>query len=254
MLTKVINKIKSLLSSNAGTGRVYPFTYFQPEYQLNFQINNPIEEFRLKEWGGEKEFVIEMMNELKAGDVFYDVGSSVGLVSVIAGKIVGNGKVVSFEPDPENIRRLKENYRVNGITNCIVQELAVGTEKSTMQLYTAGSNNFSPSLQKVNGIERSIEVEVNSIDNLLANGSIPYPNIVKIDIEGAEMMALQGMKNLLKSSRRPRIIFMEIHPDFLPSFSTTTEEIMQYLAQFEYSVIQENSRNRQFLVKLVSKA
>lgn len=254
MINKVINKIKSLFNNNTGSGTVYPFTHYLPEYQLTFRINNPIEEFRLKEWGGEKEFVIEMMNELKNGDVFFDIGSSVGLNSVIAGKIVGNGKVVSFEPDPENIKRLKENYQMNNVTNGIVQELAVGNEKSTMKLYTAGSNNVSPSLQKVNGIERTIEVQVNSIDNLLANGSIPYPTVVKIDIEGAEMMALQGMNNLLKSNRRPRIIFMEIHPDFLPSFGTTSEEIMQYLAQFEYSVMQENSRNRQFLCKLVSKA
>ena len=122
-----------------------------------------------------------------------------------------------------------------------------------MKLYTSGSNGYSPSLQKVNGINSFIEVDVQSIDNLLESNEIEEPNVIKIDIEGAEMIALKGMKRLLESNKRPRTLFIELHPDFLPSFSTTTEEIFEYLSQFNYTITESVKREKQILCKLTSK-
>jgi len=119
-----------------------------------------------------------------------------------------------------------------------------------MALYTGGSNTASPSLQKVNGIEESIIVKINSIDRLINEGTIPYPTVIKMDIEGAEMMALKGMTELLISEKRPRVVYIEIHPDFLPSFETSSEEIFKYLSQFRYVVIENECRGKQILYTL----
>jgi hypothetical protein len=104
-------------------------------------------------------------------------------------------------------------------------------------------------LQKVNGIESFIEIEVNSIDNLILDKEIPYPTVVKIDIEGAEFIALKGMKNLLSSSKKPRMIFIELHPEFLPTFNTNVDEILEFMSQFDYRKAEHINRDKQILCK-----
>jgi FkbM family methyltransferase len=231
----------------------YPYQYLNNELDVKFKINNSIEEFRLVNWGGEKEYVISLIKELKDDDVFYDIGASVGLISVLAGKKLTRGSVISFEPDPENQFRLKENYKINNLSNFLLQTIAVGEKNDLLKLYTSGSNGYSPSLRKVNGIEAFIEVEVNSIDNLIDNKLIPLPTVIKIDIEGAEFLALKGMFNLLTSVNAPKLIFVELHPEFLSAFSTDIEEIFSYMNQFNYDLIEKEQRDKQILCKFLHK-
>lgn len=245
-MSELLNPLRNLYH-RFFSRKKYPYIF--KESELIFRINNAIEEFRLANWGGEKEYVLDMMASLKSDDVFYDIGSSVGLVSIHAANRLTNGKVISFEPDPENQKCLKENYKLNKLSNYKLMPIAVGETLDKLKLYTSGSNGFSPSLQKVNGIENTIEVEVNSIDNLISRKEIPYPNVIKIDIEGAEFIALKGMKNLLLSNEKPRIIFVELHPVFLPSFNTSVTEILEFMEQFAYKITERVERDKQVLCK-----
>jgi FkbM family methyltransferase len=222
------------------------------DLDIKFHINNPIEEFRLRDWGGEKKYVLSMISSLNESDVFLDVGSSVGLISVIASKKLKSGNVISIEPDPENRLRLEMNYSLNKLKNYNIFQIAAGEKRDKLTLYTAGSNGYSPSLKKVNGIDRTIIVEVNSIDNLISENKIPIPDIVKIDIEGAEFLALKGMSNLMSSLKRPRIIFVELHPEFLPEFNTNTEEILNYMKKFKYRITENIQRDKQILCQFTS--
>jgi FkbM family methyltransferase len=245
-MNKLLNPLRQLYHKFR-TKKKYPF--WHKEYDLIFKINNPIEEFRLANWGGEKGYVLDMLNCLKTNDVFYDIGSSVGLISINAAKKLVNGMVISFEPDPENQKCLKENYKINKLHNYSLMPIAVGEQLDRLKLYTSGSNGFSPSLKKVNGIDDFIEVDVNSIDNLIFNKEIPHPTVVKIDIEGAEYIALKGMKNLLASLEKPRILFIELHPEFLSSFNTNVEDILNYMKQFDYRITEQLDRDKQILCK-----
>lgn len=252
IIIKILKKIKYLLLQKGNkTSQTYPYLFFEESNNIKFNINNPIEEFRLKHWGGEKEYVQKMLNDLTEDDILYDIGSSVGLISILAAKKLAKGKVISFEPDPENASKLEANYNINNLTNFSVQSLAVGEDTGMMELYTAGSNAFSPSLKKVNGIDTSIKVKIESVDNLIERKEIPYPTVVKIDIEGAEMMALKGMEKLLNAKEKPRLLFIELHPDFLPSFRTSTEEIFSFLANLNYTIVENIVREKQILCKLV---
>lgn len=244
------NFLKKIIKRNVTSN--FPYINYNEEFSLNFEVNNSIEEFRLTNWGGEKEYTIKMVKNFKEDDVVYDIGSSVGLVSVISASIVKNGKVISFEPDPENIKRLKNNYIINDLTNYEIKEMAVGETQGKLKLFTKGSNGNSPSLKPINGIESFIETEVNSIDYLISQKEIPYPDVIKIDIEGAEIIALKGMKNLLSSDKRPRLIFIEIHPEFLPSFGSNTEDIFELLAKYDYKFVEKIETHNQILCKLES--
>lgn len=253
---RAIKKLRRILglrkaSHNNGSVEKYPYVHYDSIFDVRFVINNRVERFRLKEWGGEREYLEEIVSELNPDDILFDIGASVGLVSVIAAKRLRYGRVVSFEPDPENVQSLRGNYNANNLENVEIQNIAVADKTGKMTLYTDGSNGFSPSLKRVNGINRSIDVKVETIDDLLERGVLPIPTVMKIDIEGAELMALNGMLKLLKSSDRPRLIFMELHPEFLPSFGTSIDEVLKLVAGLDYNIVEKQQRDKQVLTKLV---
>lgn len=214
---------------------------------VKFHINNPVEKFRLQKFGGEKDQLEELLSLLRADDILYDIGASVGAWSIPAAIKAAKGQVVSFEPDPENLDRLRKNYALNGVTNFKVLPVAVGSEEGEMELFTAGAYAASPSLKPVNKISTSIQVKIETVDGLIARQEIPEPSVVKIDIEGAEMMALRGMTNLLGSAGRPRALVLELHPLFLPSFDTTLTEIFKFLIEKKYELGELASREDQVL-------
>ena len=259
---RIIRKIKNLLKmlfANKSVKKKYPFINIQSvkeitERDIKFEVNNGIERFRLVQWGDEKEYVLSMINSLNDKDIFLDIGSSVGLISVLAAFKLSKGMVISIETDPENLKCLIRNYQINNLTNYQLINSAAGETKTKMQLFTSGSNGFSPSLKQVNGIESSISVEVNTIDNLVEEGTIPVvPTVVKIDIEGAEMMALKGMHKLLAGSQRPRLLFIELHPKFLGQFGTSVDEIFSFLKNINYDLVERIDRDEQILCKLEAK-
>src|SRR5690348_9377373 len=74
---------------------------------LHFEACSDVECFRISNYGGEKGFLDQFVEALRAGDVVFDIGASIGLMTVHAAAAVQNGKVVAFEPDPETLQRLK---------------------------------------------------------------------------------------------------------------------------------------------------
>ncbi len=214
---------------------------------LRFHVNNHVEKFRLKNFGGERDQIAELLSLLRSEDVFYDIGSSVGAWSIPAALKLTKGWVVSFEPDPENQDRLLKNYELNGLSNYEIQPVALGDRQGCMELFTAGSNAASPSLRPVNKISNSIQVRIEVIDDLIQRRLIPPPNVVKIDVEGAEMMVLKGMTRLLSGERKPRRIKLELHPLFLPSFQSNVTEVFKFLLNKGYAIEELISREDQII-------
>ena len=106
--------------------------------------------------------------------------------------------------------------------------------QSQATLFSDGIRGNSPSLSQVHDLQHSITIELKSLDHAVATAEIPIPSLVKIDVEGAEVLALQGMANLLSSEKAPRLIFIELHPQFLPSFTTSTQEFYEFMASHHY--------------------
>jgi FkbM family methyltransferase len=229
----------------------YPYICAHPALvngkPIRFHINNPVEKFRLQKLGGEKEQLQDFLAQLKEDDVLYDIGASVGAWSIPAAMKLPKGTVISFEPDPENQDRLENNFRLNRLENFRILPVAVGDKPGEMELFTAGAYAASPSLRPVNNISTSIKVKIETIDALLTEGKIPRPTVVKIDIEGAEMMAIKGMANLLASAHKPRVLELELHPKFLPSFGTNLTEIFQFLMDKGYLLSSLTSRDDQVI-------
>jgi FkbM family methyltransferase len=145
------------------------------------------------------------VRELKPGDVVYDVGANVGFFSLLASVLVGPaGRVVAFEPLPRNVELLRANLGLNAVANVDIVAAAVAG-KAGSTLFAIGG---SPSMGSMDA-SRGIEVRVVGLDELVANGEIPLPAAIKMDIEGAESRALSGARNILEAHRPT--LFLSTH-------------------------------------------
>jgi FkbM family methyltransferase len=159
-------------------------------------------------------------------------GSCVGLFALHAA--LRGARVVAFEPDPSYRNHLIRNIRINKLQSSIkVVEWAVSDQKDMATLYTDGLGGRSPSLILI-GERGSVLANTDSIDNAIADGRLPLPTLVKLDIEGAEILALRGMKQLLSSKAAPRCLFIELHPDFLEGFHSSVDECVTMIESFGY--------------------
>jgi FkbM family methyltransferase len=143
--------------------------------------------------------------EMKPGDVVYDIGANVGFYSLLAGVIVGEaGHVYSFEPFPENLQELRNHLEMNQARNCTVIDAAVSSAE--------GEAIFDPSDDRCMGhlaAAGSLRVRTVTLDGMVSRKLIRPPNLMKIDIEGAELECLQGACHVVQESRP--IIFLATH-------------------------------------------
>lgn len=151
---------------------------------------------------------------LEPGMTAVDVGANVGFFSVLMSRAVGNaGKVLAFEPLPHALERLLENLRINDVTNVTVTEQAVSAESGTARFHPGPREHTSiSSMLPVSGGGPPIEVSCTTLDASLAN--VDVVDVMKIDVEGAEAMVIEGAAQVLS---RVRYIVAEINDATWPA-------------------------------------
>jgi FkbM family methyltransferase len=142
-----------------------------------------------------------LLERLKPGMVFYDLGANIGFFSMLAARLVGaGGKVVSFEPDPEVAARLRENAERNAFANVSVCEAGVWSTSGMME-FAAAADAASPD----HGTGRFVSdgkgkpTRCVALDDFARTA--PAPDAIKCDVEGAETEALRGAFETLKRSK-----------------------------------------------------
>jgi FkbM family methyltransferase len=169
--------------------------------------------------------------------VFVDIGSAQGIYAIPAG-IVG-AEVHAYDPDPIMADSFKKNLQLNSLAAGRVRfhNQAIGDTEGTMVFYTdPRGNQPSSHVRTVKEQTFRIEAPVLTLDNLVNDGVIPAPDIIKIDTEGAEHLVLQGMRRLLKSEVRPEHIFIEIHQGYLPKFGSNASEVVALIEKAGYAL------------------
>lgn len=205
-----------------------------------FDAITPLESYRITSLGLEKDFIAHLLTEIRPGEVFYDIGSCVGLFALHAG-ILG-ASVYAFEPDPGFRKRLIHNIRINRLKRQIkVVDWAVSNTNGQLILYTDGIDGNSPSI--VTDPKRgSVEVQTKTIDSGIANGELIPPDIIKMDIEGGEFFALQGMQNLFSSPHPPATIYLELHPAMLTQMNASVGDCLALIGPHGYQKRYEETR------------
>lgn len=192
-----------------------------------------------------------LKKNLKEGMTFFDVGAWVGSYSLVAAKWAGpSGHVVSFEPSDVARRLLERHIGMNRFSERIrVVDAAVGDEDGETTFYVLSdsleASNSIAFRQDLVGIERAKLCEVRKpimqLDTFVdINGLVP--DIIKIDVEGAEVSVLRGATKMLLSNR-PMVI-CSLHPDWLPGLGDSLENFFDLVDEIGYEAFDFDGRKR----------
>jgi FkbM family methyltransferase len=172
------------------------------------QLNDPCQ-YDLVLGIHEPEVVEWIVSDLKEGMTLLDVGSNVGFYTLLGARCVGiSGKVVALEPDPEVVAILRRNIEINMAYNVQVVHGAASGSCGQARLGRARSSSYSTGLYCEDAVNW-IEVPRYSMDALINELGVGAVDLVKLDVEGAELEAIEGMSKILRVNR-PKVI-MELH-------------------------------------------
>lgn len=153
-----------------------------------------------------------MRRLLRPGDVLYDVGANVGFFALAGARLVGPaGVVYALEPVPDNAAAIRAAAELNELPNIEVLERAAGRVAGHERLLLVEDRSWSR-IERYGQharTEDALEVEVVAIDDLVAEGRLRPPQLVKIDVEGAELDVLAGLRETI-ARYRPAIV-CELH-------------------------------------------
>lgn len=171
---------------------------------------------------------------LQAGDVVADVGAYRGVYAAVAAAIVGErGHVYAFEPMAANIEVMRRNLELNGVIDRVmIISCAVAAERGTATFFTAGTSSANSMLRGAieplaAGHLQTLQVPTCTLDDELITRDI-HPDVVKIDVEGAEFAVLRGAEAIVRSRAQ---IFCELHPYAWSEAGHSGEELRDWLKQ-----------------------
>jgi FkbM family methyltransferase len=180
----------------------------------------------------EAELQATLRSLVKPGMVAYDVGANIGYISLMLARLAGEqGRVFAFEALPENVKRVQANLQLNNLDGRVtVVAVAVVGESGPVHFLVGPSNGMgkaegSAGRQEITYAE-TITVEGISLDEFVfQKGNLP-PQLIKIDIEGGEVLALPGMQRVLEEYHP--LILMELHGPEAARAAWTVFQAAQY--------------------------
>lgn len=165
---------------------------------------------------------------LKPGDTAIDVGANIGYDTMLMSTAVGtHGRVVTFEPDLENLERLLENIKQLPHSNVLIQSTGVGDETCVAQISPGKSGNAGTANIRPSKEAHTRPLLVGRVDRILPTLDFQRLALVKIDIEGFEHRAILGMGGLLDNVEA---LTCEIDRGFLQQCGTNPEAIFELMS------------------------
>ena len=163
-----------------------------------------------RQWPREPEFMDIITDELSEGMVAFDLGANIGYITLIMADMVGkNGHVYAVEPDPRNFVILEKNIRLNNYTERVsTYQTAISNRNGTCRFFHSKSSNLG-SLCATGNTNGVIDVAVQTGDEFFSDKVLP--DFIKMDIEGAEVEAIEGMLKTLEKKRGVVKILIETH-------------------------------------------
>ena len=173
-----------------------------------FAVESEAEINNLRQLGNESAILVSFLEQVRAGDVVYDVGANLGLYGLLASSKVGpTGRVILFEPEKKTLERLRRNVELNG--RCDVVDVALGRRNGTMSIQAGTSPMVGTHGAYGDGSDR-YEVRVERGDSLVEELGLPPPSVVKIDVEGMEADVVAGLEKMLQAESC-RHLLCELH-------------------------------------------
>lgn len=184
----------------------------------------------------DKRGILFIKQFLKEGYTFIDIGANIGCYSLIAAKYVGKkGRVICFEAIKETYNSLNENIKINNLENTYVFNNAIYNRNQKLTLHVANKYNSGMSSIHNHSSEAGItqQCEAITLDDFISKNETKRIDLIKIDIEGAEIYALQGMLNVIKQFK-PTIL-IELSDSVLENTNINKTEIIKLLIDLGYT-------------------
>jgi FkbM family methyltransferase len=167
------------------------------------------------------------------GAIVADIGANIGYYTLIEAKAAR--KIYAFEPSPVNIDLLRENIAVNGCGDRVeVHELAFSDSIGRASFSTSEVPNHHRLLGAAEEKPKSwIEVRTCTVDEFFKQREV---DVIRMDLEGAEWLVFRGMKNMIETSKRPLLIFMEVHGIYIKRYGGDARIMLDYLFEHGFRV------------------
>ena len=180
---------------------------------------------------------IECLEQLiRKDDVCIDVGANIGIFSLFMARKAWNGQVIAFEPLALNRDLLSANAALNGVNNievcdCVLSDVVGGLSFSVSE--DPGYSSIRPTDRKREAF--SLNAQSNTLDNLFREER-QRVDVIKVDVEGAELLVLQGGETLLSTPQlRPRALLVELNAQNQSVYNYEPEDVVKYMDTLNYS-------------------
>jgi len=190
---------------------------------------------------------------VSAGGTFVDVGAHIGWYSLKAAKAVGPaGRVIAIEPNRETLLTLQGNIRASGAGAIImVAPVACSDTETTLTFYAASrANTGESSLSLANAsqtgqVSGAYPVRARRLDDIVREAGVTRVDVVKIDVEGAEFLVLEGAAKTLDRYRP--VLSVELFDQGLKAMGSSVEEVVAFLHSHGYTRRQATESNVVFV-------
>ncbi|MDI6784852.1 MAG: FkbM family methyltransferase [bacterium] len=220
---------------------IFPILYFitkkiSKQKGLVFPIGSKHKfEFLLGEY--EKETVALCRQKIKPGMTVIDIGAYTGYYTLLFSELVGpDGKVYAFEPHPENYQALLHNIQSSKFPNTIIPfPKAVSNTVGSVPFYQHITDTAKNSLYPADNFKTAISIPSTTLDTFLAEIGHPQIALIKMDMEGAELSAIEGMRNLIANNQSLYLI-TECSPRILARVGLSPLDFLHKLQELGFMI------------------
>lgn len=206
---------------------------FEQQVATNFFTEEPLFEIFIR--------------DIRRNDVVFDIGAGPGEYSACSSKIA---KITyAFECFPERGKKVIDQFVANNTTHKgVLMPVALLDKDEVTEIQYDNLDIYSPSLCSQSlMLKQKMTIESAKIDTLIASGIIKNPDMIKIDVEGAEFLVLKGAEMLFHNSP-PREVLIEIHPNLLSNFGCSMEQILRFFQNHNYVMKNKIKRKNELMV------
>ncbi len=174
----------------------------------------------------EQRYNSRLLSLVQSNDIVWDVGANYGLYTMKFARIVSpTGLVVAFEPNPIVCEQLR--HAVAHLEQVRLKCCALGDRRGQTYFSIRGNHGQYSYIDEREG---DISVNIETGDYLVQSGELPYPSVVKIDVEGYELEVLKGMRQMLNHPLL-RVVAVEVHFRLLQERGLSVKEVVDFLSK-----------------------
>jgi FkbM family methyltransferase len=176
-----------------------------------------------------------LMSFVRPGDVCFDIGSNFGVVSILFCVHHPGVQIHAFDPLQLNVKLLEVSALLNG-GNIQANCAAVSNESGFIDFSESSDGAYSSiSATGRRAEKRRVKVRAVTVDQYCQDHGVSAINVAKIDVEGAEMLVLQGASQMLGGKGRPRALMIELYDENLRPYGGSIESVLQLMERYGYA-------------------